>query len=119
MKINIPLWFIVTVLAFAAFVWYRSQKPEPPAPINPMNGYYDSMSVIADRLQRSNDSLTLVTQKRDTFIDKQIIYVKEKATSAYSLGADSSLRLFLQWTRQFGDSSFRERYFRLGSDSIN
>ncbi len=115
---KIPIWFIVIVLAFAAFVWLKSQKPKTPAPINPMNGYYDSLLVLVDRMQRSNDSLTLLTLKRDTVIKKSIEYVKTNSEAVYRLNADSSYKLFVTWARLFRDSGERARYLRTDSTGL-
>jgi hypothetical protein len=115
---KIPVWFIIIVLAIAAFVWVRSQKPEPPPPVNSMNGYYDSLLVLSARHQKIIDSLEIVTQKRDTVIVKQIKYVKTYSEGVYRLPSDSSYKLFIQWAKLFRDSDERARYLRTDSTGL-
>lgn len=115
---KIPVWFIIIVLAIAGFVWIKSKEPEPPAPINPMNGYYDSLLTLTARHQKVIDSLEFVTQKRDTVIIKQIKYVKTYSEGVYRLPSDSSYKLFTEWARMFRDSDERARYLRTDSTGL-
>lgn len=115
---KIPVWFIIIVLAIAAFVWFRSQKPEPPPQINPMTAYYDSLLTLTARQQKRIDSLEVVTQKRDTLIIKQIQYVKTYSEGVYRLPSDSSYKLFIQWAAMFRDSGERARYLRTDSTGL-
>lgn len=115
---KISVWFIIIVLAIAGFVWIKSKEPEPQQPINPMNGYYDSLLTLTARMQKYYDSLEILVQSRDTLIIERIKDVKKQAEGVYRLPSDSSYKYFIQWAAMFRDSDERARYLRTDSTGL-
>ena len=116
---KIPAWLLaLMVIAAIAVSKYNCNKPEP-VPDNVDSVNYDSVYRENDRLQATVDSLTKVTNHRDTVIIHQKNEARKNFNSAYRLSADSSIRLFIQWTGQFEDSTYRARYLRFGTDTIS
>lgn len=78
----------------------------------------DSLKNALIDLQKDYDSLEsarIQTQKGSQIIKTRY---HEKDNSLKYISADSNIKLFGQWNGQLQDSSYQERYFSLGSDTV-
>lgn len=106
---KIPVWafflFVLSVFALIYFLNFTENKEKQVQELN-----YDSLIVVIQNQDRIIDSLDVVISKIDTQIvhQKETLYVKVK--SVYSLDANSSVRLFNEWTRFLSDSFNRQRH---------
>jgi hypothetical protein len=80
------------------------------------NALKDSISVRDSIISRLKGSDSVITEK----IREKIKYVYVKTNAAYGLSADSSYKLFSEWTTRLAqDGVYRERYFLLDSVKPN
>lgn len=103
---KIPVWFILVVMFLGGLAgyYYSTRHENDSVVVNPMQGHYDSINKVILSQDSAIASMGILISRRDTFIDKQTIYVKEKGNSAYRLHADSSLKYFMSWTKFICDS---------------
>jgi len=109
-------YFLVFVFFVAvAISLYHRKPPETELVYHPDQRLLDEISFQQELI----DSLLPLTHKRDTFIYERIKKIPVEVNTVFSLSADSSLRLFADWTQDLQDSSTRAGHLRIGSGSSN
>jgi hypothetical protein len=106
---KIPIWaFFLFVLAVFAMIYFINFSEPNEKHVDELN--YDSLITVLAEKDKTIDSLDLVISKIDTKIvhHKETLYVKVK--SVYNLDANSSVRLFNEWTRFLSDSLNKQRH---------
>lgn len=115
------VWQVILCLAVCFLISYALLRGDKELNVEPTieRTNIDSLKSILVWLQKDNDSLVseIAKTEKGKIIIKKEYY--EKNNNLKYISADSNIKLFGQWNGQLQDSSYQERYFRLGSDTAH